>query len=130
MSPDWDKKPKKVAVDRFAVDPNSHEKEQNKRLDRSIGGTATPGSGRLSGYKGDRELDGEFKIEEKATRAQSIAIRRKVLEKIYKEARQQNKEPALAISFLEGKSPAPSDWIAIPVELFREMYHVYKEVKA
>jgi len=122
---DWDRPAEKAKVDRWGKPP--HEKQQNRRLDRSLGGEPTPASGRLSGYKGDRELDGMFKIEEKATRAQSIAVRRKVLEKIYKEAKQQDKEAALAFSFLEGKSPAPSDWIAVPVELFREMYQAWKE---
>ena len=124
--PDWDEKSGKVTTDRLGKMP--HEKQQNRRLDKSLGGEPTPASGRFAGYKGDRELGDGFKIEEKSTRAQSIAIRRKVLEKIYKEAKQQDKEPALSISFLEGKSPAPSDWIAVPVPLFREMYNAYLEV--
>jgi hypothetical protein len=123
--PDWDKPAEKPAVDRWGKKP--HEERQNKRLDKKLGGRAVPGSGRFSGAKGDRELGGLFKIEEKSTDSQSIAIRRKYLEKIYKEAKQQDKEAALAFSFLKGKSPAPSDWIAIPVTLFREMYHCFKE---
>ena len=123
--PDWDKPAEKPAVDRWKQKP--HEDRQNRRLDKKLGGSATPGSGRFSGAKGDRELGGLFKIEEKATDSQSIAIRRKFLEKIYEEAKQQDKEPALAFSFLKGKSPAPSDWIAVPVTLFREMYHCFKE---
>jgi len=127
METNWDKPVGKKKIDRFAIDPHSHEKEQNKRLDKSLGGTPIIGSGKFEGAKGDRELDGLFKIEEKATRAQSIAITRKFLEKIFNEALQQNKEPALAFSFLSGKSPAPSDWIAVPVTLFREMYVAWKE---
>lgn len=123
--PDWDKPAEKPKVDRWADKP--HEKRQNRKLDRTLGGRAVPGSGRFSGAKGDRELDGIFKIEQKSSDSQSIAIRRKFLEKIYKEAKQQEKEAALAFSFLKGKSPAPSDWIAIPVTLFREMFHCYKE---
>lgn len=121
----WDKPVGKVKVDRFAKSGTDHEALQNKRLDRKLGGVPIPGSGRFSGAKGDRELDGVFKIEEKATKAQSISIKRSFLDKIYKEARQQDKEPALAFSFLEGKSSGPSDWIAVPVELFREMYEAF-----
>jgi len=122
---DWDKPAEGPKPHNWDKAP--HEKRQNERLDRKLGGKEIPGSGKYSGAKGDRELDGIFKIEEKATDAQSISIRRKFLEKIHTEALQQNKEPALAFSFLTGKGTAPADWIAVPVELFREMYKAYKD---
>ena len=130
----WDKPEAKKREDKSPTPPKQHswerkphEERQNKRLDKKIGGTITPGSGKYSGAKGDRELDGLFKIEEKATDAQSISIRRKFLEKITIEATQENKEPALAFSFLVGKGVGSPDWVAVPAALFSDMYEAWKD---
>lgn len=122
---DWNKKAEKPKSKVW--DKKPHEKRQNKRLDKSIGGYLTPASGALDGAKGDRELDGTIKIEQKATDKKSISIKFEFLEKIFREAKQQGKDPALMFSFLKIKSIAPTDWAAIPVSLFKRMYDFCKD---
>lgn len=123
MLVDWNKKPKKPKIN---WDKKPHEVRQNKKL-KDLGGYLTPASGALDGAKGDRELDGNFKIEQKATDKKSISVKAEYLEKIYKEARQQNKEAALIFSFLSIKGYTPTDWIAIPVDVFKELYKFLKD---
>jgi len=122
---DWSKKPEKPRPQYWQEKP--HEKRQNKVLDKSVGGSLTPASGALDGAKGDRELDGNLKIEQKATDKKSISIKFDWLEKIYREARQQGKEPALIFSYLKIKSIAPTDWAVMPVSLFKRMYDFCKD---
>lgn len=122
---DWNKKAERPISNRWG--DALHEKRHNKIVGRKIGGDLTPASGAKSGAKGDRELDGNIKIEQKSTDASSISIRHKFLEKIHIEARQQGKDPALIFSFLKEKGHTPKDWIAIPLDVFKQYYDFLKD---
>lgn len=66
-------------------------------------------------------------ITHNSTDKKSFSIKAAHLEKIHSEARQQNKEAALLFSFLEVEGYTPTDWIAIPLDLFKEIYDYLKD---
>lgn len=93
-----------------------------KRLAKSLGGRARPGSGAMDGAKGDIEI-GEFLLEAKSTTGKSMSISFEWLAKIGREARREGKTPALAIAFVteDGRSVTDGEWVLVPMHLFKEL---------
>jgi hypothetical protein len=103
-------------------DTGKHGREAEKRLAKRIGGTLTPGSGALAGAKADVKK-GEFLIESKATNKESMTLKREWLLKVYQEALETTKNPAVAISFTndQGQSMRRDRWIMIPEHVWHEI---------
>jgi len=93
------------------------------KVAKRLGGRLTVGSGALDGDKGDIEV-GDFLIESKTAMTSSIGIQKQWLLKIYQEALEKNKQPALAINFVDenGNSERRERWIAIPEAVFQELF--------
>jgi hypothetical protein len=84
-----------------------------------------PGSGAVDGAKGDIELV-EFLIENKTTEHRSFSLKYNWLRKISKEALAVNKEPVLAIQFVDRDGePIAHDakWVMIPERVFMERFN-------
>lgn len=89
---------------------------------KRVGGRTRPGSGNMEGAKGDVTVD-NFLIENKATQTDTMSLKREWLLKVYQEALELNRVPALAFQFTTegGKSEKRDRWIAVPEHVFREM---------
>lgn len=91
-------------------------------LAQRLGGQQVPGSGALSGAKGDvRKAD--FLVENKSSTNASFSIKQDVLIKIYQEALDVSKMPALAFQFVnsEGQSAKRDRWVCVPEHIWEEM---------
>ena len=88
-------------------------------------GALQPGSGALAGAKGDIKKDGPIPllIENKTTLNASYTLKQDVLHKIYQEALESNRTPALAIQFVRtnGASEKRDRWVMIPESTFNEL---------
>ena len=86
------------------------------RLSDYLGAWLKPASGAVRGNKGDMEFSGHL-IEAKSSVRNSIRIEHAWLGKICKEAREQNKKPALTLSFtLNNGRPVPNgEWVCVPL---------------
>ncbi len=105
-----------------------HGQKAEKRTARRFGVLPRAGSGSVEGFKGDLDV-GDFLIENKSTEHKSISLKYDWLHKISKEALTENKEPALALQFVdrEGKPVAhDATWIMIPERVFNEMSSLCK----
>jgi len=91
-------------------------------LAKRLGGTLTPASGAMAGAKGDIRLD-DFLIEAKATQAASMSLQQDWLYKVYQEALELSKSPALAITFTSptGSSSKRDRWVMVPESVFQEL---------
>lgn len=80
------------------------------------------GSGRSMYAKGDVKAD-EFLIECKFTNKRSLSIKGEWLAKITEEAQAIGKKPALAIQIngTENKGLSETDWIAVPMSVFKSL---------
>ena len=87
-----------------------------------LGGKLRRGSGNKEGEKGD-VLVGDFLIENKTTLGNSIRLELDWLLKIYQEALETSRIPALAFQFVNesGKSEKRGRWVCIPEHLFNEL---------
>jgi len=95
---------------------NKHEADLAKRM----GGYRRPASGALSGMKGDLTA-GNFLLDSKQTKNNSIMIAGKDLVKISREAREDGKLPGLVVK-IEGIATTVSpEWVMIPIEVFTEL---------
>lgn len=92
-----------------------------KSLAKRLGGTATPGSGAKEGAKGDVKA-GDFLVENKTSTNDSFGVKKDHLFKIYQEALEIGKHPALSFQFVssEGKSAKRDRWVCIPESVFLE----------
>lgn len=97
-------------------------RKSERTLSKSIGGKLRPASGAKLGAKGDIEV-GNFLMEAKSTINDSLSIKSDWLRKIAKEARQEGKTGALAITFTKADgSPYPDcQWVAIPLSKWKEL---------
>ena len=75
-------------------DSGHHGRVAEKKAAKRMGGTQKPGSGSLPGAKGDIDLP-EFLVENKATLAKSYSLKLDTLLKVYQEALEVGKSPAL-----------------------------------
>jgi hypothetical protein len=92
-------------------------------LSSRIGGTLRPGSGALDGAKGD-VTKFETLSECKTTIRDSMSLQLSWLHKIYQEALEVGKTPALALAFVnvEGQSKGKRDrWVCVPESVWLEM---------
>lgn len=106
-------------------DSGHHGREAEKRIAKRLGGKQQPGSGALQGAKGDVVIDTAINVllENKATAADSISIKLDWLLKVYQEALEQGRTPALAIQFttLTGTSEKRGRWVMVPENVFQEL---------
>lgn len=92
------------------------------RLAKSLDARLRPASGAVEGIKGDMVIPTHL-IEAKSTTGRSLSLKHEWLGKITKEARDQNKRPALTISFTHenGRAVPNGHWVAIPLHDWLEM---------
>lgn len=103
-------------------------RSSEKRLSRKLGGRQTAASG-AGMEKGDIAL-GAFQIECKATRTDTLSIKREWLLKVAREALSAGKTPALTMTFTDddGKSKAHGEWVAIPLKVFQTLIENHEEL--
>ena len=107
-------------------DSGHHGRKAEGSLASRLKGTLQPGSGALAGAKGDVKLDNpqhNFLMESKTTKGSSISLTREWCLKIYQEALEQNRVPALAFAFTydSGVSEKRDRWVAIPEHVFAQL---------
>jgi len=93
-----------------------------KSLAQRLGGRLTPGSGAIAGAKGDVKVE-EFLVENKSSMSDSFSVKKAHLHKVYQEALETAKYPALAFQFVngDGKSTKKDRWVCIPEAAFQEL---------
>jgi len=89
-----------------------------------LNGTLQPGSGALLGAKGDLKKDTptiSLLLENKTTTGSSLGIRQDWLHKIYQEALETSRTPALSMQFVRpnGQSEKRDRWVMIPEHFFQ-----------
>lgn len=103
-------------------DSGHHGRKAEKSLAHRLGGQTQPGSGALAGAKGDVKLKAimDFLMENKATNTASFSMRQEWLHKVYQEALEQSRVPALSFQFTNdaGKSEKRDRWVAVPESVF------------
>lgn len=100
-------------------DKGRHGRKAESLVSKRLGGSQQPGSGALAGAKGDVTKEGRagrFLIENKASSGKSFSLPRDWLYKIYQEAAEQQRIPALAFQFTNegGLSERRERWVAFP----------------
>lgn len=97
-------------------------REAEKSLSKRIGGKLTPASGAMVGAKGDMSK-GEFLIEAKATQNDSMSLKKSWCHKIYQEALEKTKRPAIAIAFTNdsGRSEKRDRWVMLTESDYLEL---------
>jgi len=97
-------------------------KDQEEAGAELIGGRRHVGSGAIEGFKSDASSR-IWQQEAKQTKALSMSIKLRWLDKIFREAREQDKEPMLHMRFL--KIPdhmiVPEDWVLISAKSFKKL---------
>jgi hypothetical protein len=101
-----------------------------KRLAEEVGFATTPASGNTpwASKKGDGSHP-EFMFELKETEKARIAIGLRDIGKLYREACNAGKEPAIILSAYGLPKPIPQEWACVPVEMFAEMLKAYDKEK-
>ena len=109
---------------------NKHGTLSEKRVAKDLGMKLTPGSGALSGAKGDA-YNIDYRMESKSTIKESLSLKRAWLTKINNEARETNRHPALSLSFVnpDGSPKHNGDWVMIPKEDFEEFLELLNEFR-
>ena len=106
-------------------DTGHHGRKAEKSLATRLGGQLQPGSGALAGAKGDVKLKASmnFLMENRATIGASFSIRQDWLHKVYQEALEQTRVPALSFQFTNdaGKSDKRDRWVCVPESVFAEL---------
>ena len=118
---------------RHAESHHRRPKAQEKKVAAELGGKRVQGSG--SGEeKGDVARDGTFSFRIECKRSmgkESISLKATHLTKITAEANGVGAHPAIDLQFdkevmqriarATGRTPACEDWVAVPLDVFREM---------
>lgn len=107
-------------------DSGFHGRKAEESLAKRLKGQQQPGSGALDGAKGDVKKDTSslrFLLESKATNGKSMSLQLDWLFKIYQEALEQNRLPAVAIAFTNeaGKSEKRERWVMVPEHIWQEI---------
>lgn len=118
------------------LEPNSdraaRSNNNERRLAKQLGGKRIPRSGgrlwsrRMGGATGAGTTEGgdvstkDFHIENKRTDKKSMGIKREWLTEVREAAKRAGKDPALIITFEDGRK-APEDWVAVPIEVFERL---------
>jgi len=89
---------------------------------KRLGAVTTPASGALDGAKSDMVLN-DFRIENKSTVHESIAVQLDWLLKIQQEALEKNQVPAVSIQFTmpDGTPRKEGAWVMMTEFTFREL---------
>ena len=88
--------------------------KREREVAAELGGKAQPNSGAMDGMKGDIKLR-DYLIDDKHTSNKSFILGTVDLNKITREALEQNLEPMLLIKFFKGISlGVDSEWIILP----------------
>jgi len=108
-------------TDRQNRGTHKHGQKSERKTAKRLGGRTRPGSGSVDGCKGDILLT-DYLVENKSTEHQSISIKLSWLDKISVEAREESKNPALSIQFVDkaGNSRHHARWVMIPEDEFNE----------
>jgi len=96
--------------------------EQEEDGARLIGGRRHVGSGAIAGLKSDASSE-DWQQESKQTAGRSIGLKLEWLNKIYVEARQQNKKPMMHLRFtnIPEYMTVYQDWVVIPADIFGKL---------
>lgn len=103
-----------------------HGRKAEDSFARRVRGNLQPASGAMAGAKGDVVKDTSsfsFLVENKATKTKTMSIQRDWCLKIYQEALEQDKVPALAFQFTTdaGHSEKRERWVAVPEHIWKEL---------
>lgn len=102
-------------------------RRQERRTAKVLGGRETVGSGSkgMKGdvWAGDPEAGQQVMVECKATTGKQITLKLAWLVKLFKEAFQAGREPALVVTF-EAMEFGAKDWAVIPLDRYRELLDV------
>lgn len=101
-------------------------RKAEKHIARRIKGELTPASGAMASVKGDvvKKTDTHtLMLENKTTIGASISIKQEYLRKVYQEALETNRTPALSFQFvnLQGHSDKRDRWIALPEHILMQL---------
>lgn len=105
-----------------ARDKGTAGKKAEASLAKRLGGTLRPGSGAMDGAKGDVTV-ADFLIENKSSTNASFSVQQSHLHKIYQEALELSKTPALAFQFVnpQGQSGKRDRWVMVPESVWQEL---------
>lgn len=94
---------------------------QERRVAESLGGHRQTGSGARRGYKGDGRVDGRFRIENKMTRAESMRVSLKDLQKIRSEC-EGLETPVFEVEFRDKHTLRPKEkWALVPWDTWEKL---------
>lgn len=106
-------------------DSGHHGRVAEKKLAKRVGGREQPGSGALAGAKGDVKVEAKIDLllENKSTNGASFTMRQDWLHKVYQEALEQTRAPALSFQFTNdaGVSEKKDRWVCVPEHIFQEL---------
>lgn len=106
-------------------DSGHHGRVAEKKLAKRVGGREQPGSGALAGAKGDVKVEAKIDLllENKATKGATFTMRQEVLHKVYQEALEQTRVPALSFQFTNdaGLSDKRDRWVCLPEHVFLQL---------
>ncbi len=91
-----------------------------KKLAKELGGTPVVGSGAFDAHKADVRLP-QFLAESKMTGKKSIVISSTILSKIVREAREENRYPAVIVTIEDMPFGVAKCWTMIPTPVFASM---------
>lgn len=100
--------------------------KQEARVSKSLGADLTPASGATALAKSDAVGSDatpgpSFRYEMKTTKAKRVPVGREELAKIWKEAINTGRVPALVITMEAMERHAPKDWILMELSTFQEI---------
>ena len=103
-------------------DKRDHGTRAEKKTAKRLAGHLRPGSGAVEGAKGDILLP-TYLLENKCTENASLSLKFGWLEKISREALQENRLPGLSLQFVDklGNPRLYGRWVMIPEDEFKEM---------
>jgi hypothetical protein len=98
-----------------------HGERGEKKTTKRLGGRQQPASGAMDHSKGDIKL-ADFLVENKTTINESLSLKLEWLRKISDESIALNREPAVAIQFVDhtGRPVTDGTWILVPERVFKE----------
>jgi hypothetical protein len=94
--------------------------EYEKKLAKELGGVPVVGSGAFDAHKGDVKSKG-FLFESKQTGKKSIVLSSTILSKITREAREENKLPAVIATLEAVPFGVSKAWCVVPLSVFSSM---------
>lgn len=106
-------------------DNGHHGRVAEKQLAKRMGGRLQPGSGALAGAKGDVKVEAKLDLlmENKSTSGATFTMRQDHLHKVYQEALETSRAPALSFQFTNeaGNSEKRDRWVCLPENVFKQL---------